>query len=96
MVCKACSKDSDAQCAFENNEFKNDNWCCSTLQKLWNDAYDSNTINYNVADEQCAVIPTELGFIVLARYKNRGRTTTALFLDSDNEPRNLKLSDIIK
>lgn len=88
MSCTRCLADpqpasfaSARNCAFDGDgDFKHDNWNCATIEALL-----EFTINYIYGeDESMQVIPIDGGdhggFIVLTRYKRRGKTSSGVWV----------------
>ena len=86
---------SPIKCAFENETFSSDNWCCQTMKELRKYVED-NAIwsqDHNIGVIQCLVNCGGKDFwshLVMHWYKNRGRTDEALLFGGDS-PRPLTL-----
>jgi len=98
MTCKLCSErgktweGDDPTCGFdEGGFFKSDNWCCATLNKLRDLAKE---FGWNYRDDcdmaSIGVIPftgnNHAGYIILTWYKDRGRTSMAVFMQDGRAP----------
>ena len=100
--CLLCAADlrpanfgSDRECAFSfNGEFDTDNWNCGTLSALA--AGVESVYGY---DEQLLVIPaaeSDGGFLVLTRYKSRGRFTGLTWVGDWPHPRAASLGLVLR
>lgn len=89
-VCKRCEErgktwqGDEPKCGFPNgNAFTTENWNCATLLKLWEAADRDGFVSYN-NDSACAMVPFDDGdndgWIILTRYKCRGRITNAFWI----------------
>jgi hypothetical protein len=104
MACSRCEADpqpkgylNPRQCAFtDDGEFTPDNWNCATIDQLLAYPHDRRCIN----DETIDVIPIMIdddgfsdigGWIVLTRYKYRGKTSAAINIGDFYPPVNLTL-----
>jgi len=84
MACKLCEErgknwvGSNPICAFESGNFSADNWNCATLLRLRDLCEDSELRN---GDQAAALLcGASSDHIVLAWYKQRGRTEGAYML----------------
>ena len=91
---------SPIECAFENDNFSTDNWCCQTLSELRDLCEEKG--HYERDDMRCAsigVLPipesednnVQQGYLVMTWYKDRGRTGQAWVMWDDELPKKLNL-----
>ncbi len=90
MACKYCLargkvwEGSDPKCGFEGEGFSSDNWNCAAINGLWASAGARNYVVYGL-DCSSATLPlpesVEGDFIILTRYKRRGKTDSAMVVD---------------
>ncbi len=88
--CAACKKRGQTwagdppKCAFTSGIFSDDNWNCATMNDLRDIAEEIGMLHRNDEIGSFGMVPFEdgecSGTIVLAWYKNRGRTEHAHFL----------------
>lgn len=92
-------------CAFEEEIFSTDNWCCETMRllrrlfvgermsRVWNNDCNLGVVPIPVADSDDGMTEDGIqqGFLVLSWYKNRGRTGQAMVFWDDDEPKPLTL-----
>lgn len=106
MTCARCLADpspsgpgwtsAPRRCAFEDGAFSDTNWNCGTIDALMNAAGDwMQEITGN--DESMQVIPAYEecegnGWIVLTRYKHRGKTSSAVYMGDFHPAEALTLS----
>lgn len=97
-------------CAFADGStvFREDNWNCFTMSVLRENAYKrktrwgDNSLGFVVVGEDRATDTLPMGFVVMAWYKDRGRTGQAAFIDESFPARPLtrneaeELSDILE
>lgn len=88
-MCKLCNNrekfwnGSNPQCGFNESIFSEENWNCATLNQLRKIANELDTVQY-MDDCSLATIPVkDNGWIILSWYKNRGRTSKAIFMIDD-------------
>jgi hypothetical protein len=90
MPCQRCLADPQPadfgdprQCAFDDaGNFTPENWNCATIEQLVNEFY---VRELECSDESAQIIPVQddewggsRGWIILTRYKHRGKTSSAL------------------
>lgn len=96
LKCRRCEADprpkhfgSDRNCAFNaDGTFTDDNWNCATIEALMVDCEE-----FFGSDESIQIVKGEEhgGWIVLTRYKRRGKTSGAMLM-GDYLPRPLTLA----
>ncbi len=88
--CEAAGNElPDRKCAFRGPFFSPDNWNCASINALL-DAFDPERLKAIYAsDESIDIVPCDpdrdRGWIVLTRYKRRGRVSSAVHL-GDHDP----------
>lgn len=96
--CKSIPKSwngDDRYCAFKDGTFSKNNWNCASMNKLRQIAEDKDLRQYG-DDISCAMlrVPEVMlseehwlndGFCILSWYKNRGKTSNAIFVSDDVE-----------
>ena len=91
--CKTIPKSwngAERKCAFENGTFSKDNWNCASMGFLRQLAEEKGNIQYG-DDISCAMLRvpevncSNDGFCIQSWYKNRGRTSNAIFVSDDIE-----------
>lgn len=81
----------DPVCGFPTRgEFSRDNWMCATMDEL-RELVEPDAIWSN--DQHAGVLAAAGDFLVLGWYKSRGRTESAVILDSDLGARPLTWAD---
>lgn len=86
MACKRCEADphpedfgSPRRCAVDaNGGFRPDNWNCATLDALLVDDRTAETVWGHDESMQIVCGNDYGGFLVVTRYKSRGRTSSAV------------------
>ena len=89
---------SEVECAFSGVKFREDNWCCATLDLIRCLCYEGQDlhhyINYQYCEDQkyatinisyCEKVEGDTLWI--SWYKQRGKTDSMWILDSYNKPR---------
>jgi len=100
VACRRCTErgktweGGDPRCAFEGPQFSSDNWNCATMVLVRFIASDHG-MAVPCGDSTTAVLPMSDGgeCLVLAWYKRRGRTGTALVVTED-EARPATLAEV--
>ena len=83
-ICFRCTKDLQPKnfgtprlCAFDGDgNFHPDNWNCATLEKL----LDVNSQEFYGNDESMEIISVFDGWVILNRYKQRGKCSSAVWV----------------
>lgn len=101
-MCERCQADpqpsnflSPRKCAFDNHgKFDPDNWSCATLSHLVDVSYAWDNCIYG-ADESLQPVlcdpERDGGWVVLTRYKTRGRVSSAIWVGDFFPPREVTL-----
>ncbi len=111
MTCYRCRLDphppnSDPRrCAFPNDEFVSDNWNCATMglfRDIAGGTFDGPEFGVKLCgdDDYCFAASFEThadrGFLVLGWHKNRGRTSSAVWLNDDGaHPLTIQLAELL-
>jgi hypothetical protein len=90
MTCKMCIErgktwvGDDPKCAFETGPFSGYNWNCATMNAL-RDIADNVGLHHrdDMESGSFGAVPCSEGYIVMAWYKNRGKTGAALVIDEN-------------
>lgn len=103
MACLRCLADpqpadfgSPRRCAFDDDDnFTPENWNCATISRLYA-AADTDVAQFSGNDETgnafMADPEEDGGFIVVTRYKHRGKTSSAIHVGDFYPPRPVTLA----